>query len=52
MNYYSYLFVFYKNIDKTDIFRGELISLIELQNIGNVIHIETVESAISKFQNS
>ena len=50
MNYYSYLFVFYKNINKTNIFRGELISLIELQNNGNVIHIETVESATLKFE--
>ena len=49
MNNYSYHFVFFKSIHKTDIFRGELISLIELQNNGNVMHIDNVENSISKF---
>jgi len=43
MSYYSYLFVFSKNIEKTDITRGELITLIELQKKDVVIHIDSIE---------
>lgn len=43
MKNYSYIFVFYKSFEKTDIQKGELISLIELQKEKSVIHIKEIE---------
>ncbi len=50
MNYNSYLFVFSKNIEKTDIIRAELISLIEQKKKDVVIHIDSIDKIKSIFK--
>jgi hypothetical protein len=48
MNYNSFVFVFSKSVDKTDIQKGELLSLIEMQKNDIVIRIKSIEEIESQ----